>query len=94
MKSWYMLLFQFEGVGEAFLRKNNHEAIRRWTGHPRPDTVIEELERDGQMRSHLLWYRANVAPDAFVAPPPSLPPLEVPVLGIWSSGDFALGETR
>ncbi len=91
-KSWYMLLFQFEGVGEAFLRKNDYEAIRRWTGHPRPDAVIEELERDGQMRSHLLWYRANVAPDAFIVPLPVLPPLEMPVLGIWSSGDFALGE--
>jgi pimeloyl-ACP methyl ester carboxylesterase len=92
IKSWYMLLFQFEGVGEAFLRKNDHEAIRRWTGHPRPDAVIEELERDGQMRAHLLWYRANVAPDAFVRPAPVLPLVEMPVLGIWSSGDFALTE--
>jgi pimeloyl-ACP methyl ester carboxylesterase len=92
IKSWYMLLFQFEGVGEAFLRKNDYEAIRRWTSHPRPDAVIEELERDGQMRAHLLWYRANVAPDAFVRPGPALPLIEMPVLGIWSSGDFALTE--
>jgi pimeloyl-ACP methyl ester carboxylesterase len=94
VKSWYMLLFQFEGVGEAFLRKNDYEAIRRWTGHPRPDAVIEELERDGQMRTHLLWYRANVAPDAFVRPAPVLPRVEMPVLGIWSSGDFALTEQQ
>jgi pimeloyl-ACP methyl ester carboxylesterase len=87
-----MLLFQFEGAGEAFLRKNDYEAIRRWTGHPRPDAVIEELERGGQMRAHLLWYRANVAPDAFVRPAPTLPLVEMPVLGIWSSGDFALTE--
>ncbi len=92
LKSWYMLLFQFEGVGEAFLRKNDYEALRRWSGHPRANSVIEELERDGQMTAHLLWYRANVAPDAFVVPPPSLPSVEVPVLGLWSSGDFALTE--
>jgi pimeloyl-ACP methyl ester carboxylesterase len=92
IKSWYMLLFQFEGVGEAFLRKDDYEALRRWAGHPRPEAVIEELERDGQMTTHLLWYRANVAPDAFVRPAPVLPPIEMPVLGIWSSGDFALGE--
>ncbi|HWD95844.1 MAG TPA: alpha/beta fold hydrolase [Acidimicrobiales bacterium] len=92
IKSWYMLLFQFEGVGEAFLRKNDYEAMRRWTGHPRAEAVIKELERDGQMRTHLLWYRANVAPNAFVGPLPVLPAIEVPVLGIWSSGDFALGE--
>ena len=53
VKSWYMLLFQFEGVGEAFLRKNDYEALRRWSGHPRADAVIEELERDGQMTTHL-----------------------------------------
>ncbi|HEV7959026.1 MAG TPA: alpha/beta fold hydrolase [Acidimicrobiales bacterium] len=94
VKSWYMLLFQFEGVGEAYLRKNDYEALRRWSGHPRADAVIEELERDGQMTTHLLWYRANVAPNAFVAPPPALPPVEVPVLGIWSSGDFALTERQ
>lgn len=92
VKSWYMLLFQFEGAGEAFLRKNDYEALRRWSGHPRADSVIEELERDGQMTTHLLWYRANVAPNAFVVPPPALPSVEVPVLGIWSSGDFALTE--
>jgi pimeloyl-ACP methyl ester carboxylesterase len=94
VKSWYMLLFQFEGVGEAFLRKNDYEAIRRWTGHPRPEAVIKELERNGQMRAHLLWYRANVAPDAFVRPAPVLPRVEMPVLGIWSSGDFALTEQQ
>jgi pimeloyl-ACP methyl ester carboxylesterase len=92
VKSWYMLLFQFEGAGEAFLRKNDYEALRRWSGHPRADSVIEELERDGQMTTHLLWYRANVAPNSFVVPPPTLPSVEVPVLGIWSSGDFALTE--
>jgi pimeloyl-ACP methyl ester carboxylesterase len=92
VKSWYMLLFQFEGVGEAFLRKNDYEALRRWSGHPRADAVIDELERDGQMTTHLLWYRANVAPNAFVVPPPALPPVQVPVLGLWSSRDFALTE--
>jgi pimeloyl-ACP methyl ester carboxylesterase len=92
VKSWYMLLFQFEGAGEAFLRKNDYDALRRWSGHPRADAVIEELERDGQMTTHLLWYRANVAPNAFVVPPPALPPVGVPALGLWSSGDFALTE--
>lgn len=92
VKSWYMLLFQFAGVGEAFLRKNDYEAMRRWTGHPRVEAVIDELERDGQMTTHLLWYRANIAPDTFIAPPPVLPAIEMPVLAMWSSGDFALTE--
>ncbi|MFY9783919.1 MAG: alpha/beta fold hydrolase [Acidimicrobiales bacterium] len=94
IKSWYMLLFSYEGVGEAFLRKNDYQAMRRWTGHPRVEAVITELERDGQMEAHLKWYRANVAPNAFVVDPPTLPPVSVPVLGIWSSGDFALTERQ
>jgi pimeloyl-ACP methyl ester carboxylesterase len=92
IKSWYMLLFLHEGVGEAFLRKSDHEVVRRWLRHPRYEDVIRELERDGQMTTHLLWYRANVAPDTFIAPPPDLPLIDVPVLGLWSSGDFALTE--
>ncbi len=94
VKSWYMLLFHFEGLGEAFLRRNNYEALRHWTGHPRIEPVIDELERDGQLAIHLLWYRANVAPDAFVTDPPQLPAVEVPVLGVWSSRDLALTEVQ
>ncbi|MHB2027305.1 MAG: alpha/beta fold hydrolase [Acidimicrobiales bacterium] len=94
IKSWYTLLFYHEGVGEAFLRKNDYEALRHWSGHPRVEDVIRELERDGQMTTHLLWYRANIGPDAFVTDPPTLAPLRVAVLGLWSSGDFALSERQ
>lgn len=92
-RSWYTLLFHHEGVGEAFLRHNDYEALRR-SGHPRAQAVIDELERDGQITTHLLWYRANLPPDAFVSPPPRLADITVPVLGLWSSGDPALGERQ
>lgn len=94
LKSWYTLLFFHEGVGEAFLRKNDYEAMRHWLGHPRVEQVIDELERDGQMTTHLLWYRANIPPQAFVAAPPVLPVIQAPTLGVWSSGDHALGEAQ
>ena len=94
IKSWYTLLFFHEGLGEAFLRKNDYEAMRTWLGHPRVESVIEELERDGQMSSHLQWYRANIPPEAFVARAPVLPPIQVPTLGVWASGDAALGERQ
>lgn len=94
VKSWYTLLFWHEGLGEAFLRRNDYEALRHWSGHPRAQAVIDELERDGQMTTHLLWYRANLSPWAFVVDPPVLAPVRVPVLGVWSSGDFALGERQ
>ena len=94
VKSWYTLLFFYDGVGEGFLRKNDYEVLRHWTGHPRAEPVIEELERDGQMRAHLKWYRANLPPDSFIVEPAPLPPVRVPVLGIWSSGDAALTEVQ
>jgi pimeloyl-ACP methyl ester carboxylesterase len=94
MRSWYMLLFSQDGLGEAFLRKNDYNALRKWTGHPRAQEVIDELERDGQMSAHLRWYRANAPMDAFIVDPPVLPTVTQPVLGIWSSGDFALTERQ
>lgn len=94
MRSWYTLLFATEGLGERFLRKNDYEAMRTWLGHPRVESIIEELERDGQMSTHLLWYRANLPPESFVADPPILPPILAPTLGVWSSGDRALSERQ
>jgi pimeloyl-ACP methyl ester carboxylesterase len=94
LKSWYMLLFHFDGLGEAFLRQKDYAGMRKWVRHPRTEQVIEELERDGQMRTHLMWYRANARPDMFLSPPPVLPPVEAPTLGIWSSGDGALNERQ
>ncbi len=94
VKSWYMLLFHFDGLGEAFLRQNDYDAMRRWVRHPRTEEIIAELERDGQMRAHLMWYRANVRPDIFVTPPPELPRIQSPTMGVWSSGDRALGERQ
>ena len=94
MRSWYTLLFALEGVGERFVRFNDHEVLRTWFAHPRAEAVIAELERDGQLSTHLNWYRANLPPDAFLSDPPVLPDLAVPALGIWSSGDRALTEEQ
>ena len=93
-RSWYAQLFAQAGVGERFLRHRDYDAMRHWLGHPRVEEVIAELERDGQMTTHLLWYRANLPPDAFVSEPPNLPPILAPTRGLWSSGDTALLEAQ
>jgi len=94
MKSWYMLLFGMPEIGEAFLRHNDYEVLREWSKHPHAQKVIDELERDGQMTTHLNWYRANVPPTAFLSEPPVLPPISMPAMGIWSTGDVFLGEEQ
>jgi pimeloyl-ACP methyl ester carboxylesterase len=94
MRSWYALLFAQPGIGEKFLRFNDYEVMRSWMRHPRVEDVIVELERDGQMSAHLRWYQANFRADAFFSPPPVLPRIAAPTLGVWTTGDGALGEKQ
>ncbi len=94
-KSWYMLLFQFEGVAEKWLADDDWAGLRRWTGnHPEADQWVEDLSRPGALTSALNIYRANMPPANFVGSPPTLPPVEVPTMVIWSSGDMALLESQ
>jgi pimeloyl-ACP methyl ester carboxylesterase len=93
-KSWYMLLFQFEGIAERWLSDNSWDNFRRWCLHPDVDAVVDDLERNGSLTPGLNWYRANVPPQALVDPPLELPPVQAPTMGIWSTGDFALTEEQ
>jgi pimeloyl-ACP methyl ester carboxylesterase len=93
-KSWYMLLFQFPGVAEAWLSGNDWAGLREWGAHPDVDGVIADLERSGSLTPGLNWYRANITPEGFVGPPLELPPVQAPTMGLWSSGDFALSEAQ
>jgi pimeloyl-ACP methyl ester carboxylesterase len=93
-KSWYMLLFQFEGVAEEWLSRDGWRNLSAWAGHPEEVEVVADLERPGRLTASLNWYRANVPPSSLVADPPALPPVTVPTLGVWSSGDMALTEEQ
>lgn len=91
-KSWYTLLFQFEGIAERWLSDNGWARAREWMGHPDIDGVIKELEANDSLTAALNWYRANVSPESYLASPPVLPPIQAPTMGVWSTGDFALTE--
>ena len=91
-KSWYMLLFQFEGIAEHWLSDDGWARFRDWGGHPDADAVIAELEANQSLTPGLNWYRANVPPESYIAPPLVLPPVAAPTMGVWSSGDIALTE--
>jgi pimeloyl-ACP methyl ester carboxylesterase len=93
-RSWYMLLFQFEGVAEQWLSGDGWANLRHWSGHPDADAVIADLERDGSLSSALAWYRANVPPTSWVAPTVVLPQVLAPTLGVWADQDFALTERQ
>jgi pimeloyl-ACP methyl ester carboxylesterase len=93
-KSWYMLLFQFTGVAEQWLAADGWANLRAWSGHPDRDAVATELEANGSLTPALNYYRANVPPEVWIAPPRQLPPITAPTMGVWSSGDMALTERQ
>jgi pimeloyl-ACP methyl ester carboxylesterase len=93
-KSWYMLLFQFEGIAEQWLSMNDFENLRAWSHHPGLDDEIERLRRPGELTAGLNWYRANLAPSTLVEPAIEFPPVPAPTMGLWGSAEFALTEAQ
>src|SRR5690349_393787 len=93
-KSWYMLLFQHMPEGENWVLANEGVHLRDWAHHPDAAAVYAELVRNGSVTPGLNYYRANVPPAAIFGPPVELPQIAAPVMGIWSSADFALLEPQ
>ena len=93
-KSWYMLLFQYVGLAEDWLRRDDWANFREWSQHPDVDAVIADLERDQSLTPGLNYYRATLTPETLTGPPLELPPIQSPTMGVWSSNDFALTERQ
>jgi pimeloyl-ACP methyl ester carboxylesterase len=91
-KSWYMLLFLFEGIAERWLSDDGWANFNRWCGHPDLDAVIALLKANASLTPGLNWYRANIPAESYVSPRLELPSIESPTMGVWSSGDIALTE--
>ena len=90
-----MYMFQFEGVAEEWLSRNDWEFLRSWIGGGGDiDSYVTDLARPGALTAGLNWYRANLPPSSWISQPPPLPPIEAPVMGIWSTADTALGEEQ
>lgn len=96
-KSWYMFLFQFEGIAEQIVTRDDWRLFRLWTaGAQDAETYIHDLSRPGALTAGLNWYRANATPAAIFglggqrgAPPP----VQAPTLGIWGAHDPYCGES-
>lgn len=92
--AWYQLFFQFDGVAETWLRHEDWALLRELLrGNGDLDRYVSDLSRPGALSASLNWYRANLAPHA-PEPPPELPLVEAPTLGIWSSNDRYLDGER
>jgi pimeloyl-ACP methyl ester carboxylesterase len=92
-KSWYMLLFQFEGVAEELLMRDDWALMREWIrGDGDVDHYVADLSRPGALTAALNWYRANSHPSHELGARRPFPPVTMPTLGIWSTGDHYLSE--
>jgi pimeloyl-ACP methyl ester carboxylesterase len=91
-KSWYMLLFQFPGIAEEWLRADDFRNLREFSAHPDIDAVVERLTDPQALTAGLNLYRAILPPASLLDPPMALPPVRAPVMGVWSSLDQALTE--
>jgi pimeloyl-ACP methyl ester carboxylesterase len=94
-KSWYILFFQFKDVAEQLFMKNDWTLLKEWSRHhDECEKWIKDLSRPGALTAAMNWYRANLSPGIFPAMPLQIPNIQVPTLGIWSSGDAYLTEEQ
>jgi pimeloyl-ACP methyl ester carboxylesterase len=90
---WYMLLFQ-DPAAEELISQDDWTFFRRWmSGAEDFDRYLEDLSRPGRLTAALDWYRANHSLRAFVNGG-RVPDVTCPVLGVWSTGDFACREEQ
>jgi len=94
-KAWYQLLFQFEGVAEELVRRDDWKLFREFLrGDGDVERYVAELSRPGALTAGLNWYRANAAPQRELEGRPPVPSVAAPTLGMWSSRDNYLTEDR
>jgi len=92
--AWYQLFFQFAGIAEAWLERDDWALFRQLLrGNGDIERYVADLSRENALTASLNWYRANVAPQP-PGPPPSLPLVQAPTLGIWSTNDHYLDGER
>ncbi|MFL6067132.1 MAG: alpha/beta fold hydrolase, partial [Gaiellaceae bacterium] len=92
-KAWYQLLFQFEGVAESLIQRNDWMLFREMVGDAEDaDRYVADLSRPGALTPALNWYRANASPAQELKRTRQFPSVAAPTLGIWGSGDRFLLE--
>lgn len=100
-KSWYMLLFQFPGVAEAWLSADEFANLRSFVFDTAAagtfdaedrERYVSALAREGALTAALNYYRANIPPASWLRPPPDLPQIEVPTLIIWGEADAYMSD--
>ncbi len=95
LRMTYVFGFILPGIAERTLRAGDWFMMRQFTGEPgQADHWKRDLSPPGRLTAALNYYRANLGlglPHAHLQTPPRV---KVPVMGIWSDHDPALGEKQ
>ncbi|MGW4163587.1 alpha/beta fold hydrolase [Streptomyces sp. NPDC004788] len=92
---WHVTMFQHEGLAEEWLSRDEFANLRAMLAdHPDAAEVLEPLRAPGGLTAALNIYRAGLPIEVQLGAPAALPPLTVPVMGVWSSGDRFLTERQ
>ncbi len=91
LKGYYIFVLQMRGAAEFFATRSDWQLFHLITQYPEqmPEWRAE-LSRPGRLTAGMNYYRAN--PGMVV--PRQYPAAQVPVLGIWSTGDLFLTEAQ
>ncbi len=92
-KGWYRLLFQFAGVAEELVQREDWYLLRvLLAGASDLERYIADLAQPGALTPALNWYRANLPPQRLLGSPRALAPVQAPTLGIFRARDPYLAE--
>lgn len=89
-RSWYAVAFSMPWLAEKLFTARDWRLFRAIFGRsPDFDQYLVDLARPGALTAGLNWYRANHLLTFF-----SYPRVSSPVMGVWGSKDWALGEAQ
>jgi pimeloyl-ACP methyl ester carboxylesterase len=92
-KGWYQLLFQFPGVAEELIVRDDWKLFREMLrGAGDGERYVVDLARPGALTAALNWYRANAAPAQELERTSPFPSVAAPTMGLWSTSDDYLTE--
>jgi len=95
-KSWYRILFLFEGHAEDLAQRNDWYLMRTLLqgGGDDFDAYAANLSQPGALTAALNWYRANLPVDRLIPSGPGLrlPPVAAPTMGVFGTADLYLSE--
>jgi pimeloyl-ACP methyl ester carboxylesterase len=91
MKGLYTLAWQWPGMSERWLQRNDFAGLRGWARqHPQLEPCLRDLARPGRLTAGLNWYRANLRKVSVGR----WGDCRVPTLGVWSDRDVFLAEDQ